>query len=78
LGKRNLYRTTGGDGIGTEINACLWVLNLSDEEHSLLDIAERSGLPFSTIRKAAEVLRDSGLLAAVRGPEEEAGVHGVS
>jgi aminopeptidase-like protein len=69
LGKRNLYRTTGGDGIGTEINARLWVLNLSDGEHSLLDIAERSGMPFSTIRKAAEVLCDSGLLAAVRDSE---------
>jgi aminopeptidase-like protein len=65
LGKRNLYRTTGGGGIGAEINACLWVLNLSDDEHSLLDIAERSGLPFSTIRKAAEVLHDSGLLVAI-------------
>jgi len=69
LGKRNLYRTTGGDGIGSEINARLWVLNLSDGEHSLLDIAERSGVPFSTIRNAAEVLSDSGLLAAVRDSE---------
>jgi aminopeptidase-like protein len=65
LGKRNLYRTTGGDGIGAEINARLWVLNLSDGEHSLLDIAERSGVPFSTIRNAAEVLSEAGLLAAV-------------
>lgn len=77
LGKRNLYGTTGGDGIGTEINALLWVLNLSDEKHSLLDIAERSGLPFATIRKAAEVLRDSGLLAAVRDAKE-AGREGTS
>ena len=43
LGRRNLYRATGG-GIGEEINALLWVLNLSDGEHSLLDIAERSGV----------------------------------
>ncbi len=65
LGKRNLYRATGGDGIGLETNARLWVLNFSDGEHSLLDIAERSGLPFRAIRNAAEVLRDSGLLAPV-------------
>jgi aminopeptidase-like protein len=63
LGRRNLYRTTGGNSIGEEINARLWVLNLSDGEHSLLDIAERSGLAFSVIREAAEVLSDSGLLA---------------
>ena len=69
LGKRNLYRTTGGEGIGVEINARLWVLNLSDGEHSLLDIAERSRMAFSTIRKAAEVLCESGLLAAVRDSE---------
>ncbi len=39
-----------------EINARLWVLNLSDGEHSLLDIAERSGIPFSAISEAAELL----------------------
>ena len=65
LGKRNLYRSTGGEAIGVEINARLWVLNLSDGDHSLLDIAERSGMPFSTISDAAELLRESGLLSAV-------------
>ncbi len=62
LGKRNLYRSTGGEAIGVEINARLWVLNLSDGEHSLLDIAERSGLPFSTVSDAAELLCQAGLL----------------
>ena len=62
LGKRNLYRSTGGNSIGSEINARLWVLNFSDGEHSLLDIADRSGLPFSVIIDAADVLSDSGLL----------------
>jgi len=65
LGKRDLYRSSGGEAISTEINARLWVLNLSDGEHTLLDIAERSGLQFSTICDAAEVLRQSGLLAEV-------------
>ena len=65
LGKRNLYRTTGGDSIGSEINARLWVLNLSDGEHSLLDIAERSGLPFESVRDAADLLSQGGLLTAV-------------
>ncbi len=47
------------------MNARLWVLNLSDGKHSLLDIAERARLPFPVILDAAVVLRDSGLLEPV-------------
>jgi aminopeptidase-like protein len=65
LGKRNLYRATGGESIAQETNARLWVLSFSDGAHSLLDIAERSGLPFSAVRDAAEVLTEAGLLASV-------------
>jgi aminopeptidase-like protein len=36
--------------------ALLWVLNLSDGHHSLLDIAERARLPFATIAGAAGAL----------------------
>ena len=63
LGRRNLYTSTGGAGIGEEVNARLWVLNLSDGHHSLLDIAERSHIPFSAISEAADLLCDNGLLA---------------
>jgi aminopeptidase-like protein len=63
LGKRNLYRSTGGESIAQETNARFWVLNFSDGMHSLLDIAERSGLPFSAIRDATKVLTEAGLLA---------------
>ena len=73
LGKRNLYRSTGGEAIGVEINARLWVLNLSDGRHSLLDIADRSGLHFAAISDAAEVLHDSGLLSVV--PEQVPASH---
>src|SRR5262249_51480164 len=62
LGRRNLYRSTHGDTIGVDILARLWVLNLSDGEHSLLDIAERSGMTFSVISDAAELLCQNGLL----------------
>ena len=65
LGKRDLYRSTGGESLETEIHARLWVLNFSDGEHSLLDITERSGLPFETIRSAAELLSEKGLLVDV-------------
>jgi aminopeptidase-like protein len=68
LGRRGLYRTTGGESIEEEINARLWVLNFSDGEHSLLDIAERSGLSFSVIATAAQLLFDNGLLKAVPLP----------
>ena len=64
LGKRNLYRSTGGEAIGVEINARLWVLNLSDGDHSLLDIADRSGMPFSAISAAAERCAQKRLLSA--------------
>jgi aminopeptidase-like protein len=67
LGQRNLYRSTGGESIGAEINARLWVLNLSDGEHSLLDIAERSGLSFASVHDAAELLFQNGLLSVVQG-----------
>ena len=40
----------------------LWVLNLSDGHHSLLDVAERSGLDFRLIQQAAEILAESHLL----------------
>jgi aminopeptidase-like protein len=65
LGKRDLYRSAGGESIGAEINARLWVLNFSDGSHSLLDIAEQSGLPFPLLSDAAMVLQEAGLLAPV-------------
>ncbi len=42
--------------------ALLWVLNLSDGETSLLDIATRSGLPFEEVQAAAARLVDRALL----------------
>jgi aminopeptidase-like protein len=65
LGRRNLYPSTGGKAIAEEISARLWVLNMSDGQHSLLDIAERSGMPFPTLNDAADVLYQSGLLSIV-------------
>jgi aminopeptidase-like protein len=62
LGKRGLYRGVGGADPGPEQLALLWVLNQSDGHHSLLDIAERSGLPFDVVREAADRLEASDLL----------------
>ncbi|MFL6263109.1 MAG: DUF4910 domain-containing protein [Thermoanaerobaculia bacterium] len=63
LGRRGLYRTIGGDESGRARElALLWVLNLSDGENGLLDIAERSGLSFAAVREAAGALLEVGLL----------------
>jgi aminopeptidase-like protein len=63
LGKRGLYDSLGGRSDAKDAQlAMLWVLNLSDGEHSLLDIAERSGLPFDSVAAAADALRDAALL----------------
>ncbi len=45
--------------------AMLWVLNQSDGDHSLLDIAERSELAFDTVHNAASALLRHGLLKEV-------------
>lgn len=63
LGRRGLYGHIGGDRNAAEnVMAMLWVLNLADGDHSILDMAERAGLPFSQLADAAEHLRDVGLL----------------
>jgi aminopeptidase-like protein len=63
LGSRGLYRTLGGlTDAGQREMAMLWTLNLSDGEHSLLDIAERADLPVDLIRELAHLLADCGLL----------------
>jgi aminopeptidase-like protein len=63
LGKRGLYSSVGSGSTPQEEQfAILWVLNLSDGKHSLLDIAERAGLSFETIKSAADVLLTQDLL----------------
>jgi aminopeptidase-like protein len=71
LGSRGLYRATGGTHIADLQLALLWVLNLSDGRHSLLDIAETSRMPFASIRVAADLLESHGLLSVsvTRGGE---------
>jgi aminopeptidase-like protein len=63
LGKRGLYQALGGTNIADLQLAMLWVLNLSDGEHTLLDIAERARMDFRAIRHAADLLLAHDLLA---------------
>lgn len=63
LGKRGLYRGIGGekDG-GINEMALLWILNLADGSHTLLDIADRAQMPFAVVRRAADALLQTDLL----------------
>jgi aminopeptidase-like protein len=63
LGRRGLYQAIGGDSEAAKKQmAMLWVLNLSDGSHTLLDIAERSGLSFRAVHAVAQLLERHGLL----------------
>ena len=65
LGRRGLYRQTGGyyEGVADRQMAFLWILNQSDGTASLLDIAQRSGIEFGLIAQCARDLEAAGLLA---------------
>ena len=66
LGKRGLYKSIGGQpGQKQHELAMLWVLNLSDGNHSLLDITQNYGLTFSEIHSAADALLRHDLLKAI-------------
>jgi aminopeptidase-like protein len=60
LGRRGLYpidATAGFDQM-----TLMWLLNLADGRHSLLDIAKRAGKPFNAVAAAAAKLHEVGLL----------------
>jgi aminopeptidase-like protein len=63
LGRRGLYRGYPHGGVNDL--ALLWVLNMSDGSHALLDIAERAGIAFADVRKAAEALVETNLLKPI-------------
>ncbi len=63
LGRRGLYGALGGlPDPGQRSLAMLWILNLSDGHHSLLDVVERADLPFECLVEAAQLLEAHGLL----------------
>lgn len=65
LGRRGLYRAVGYRGLSLNESAIFWVLNFSDTNNSLLDIAFRSGFSFRDIKCAADALLKKGLLKIV-------------
>ena len=63
LGKRGLYGMMGGlQGRDRMELVFLWVMNLSDGQHTLLDISDRSGYSFDLIRQGADILCEHKLL----------------
>jgi aminopeptidase-like protein len=62
LGKYGVY-----EAFGSDVMPALWLLNFSDGEHSVSDIAARSGLSFDNLLHAADILASRGLLKEV-GP----------
>ena len=63
LGKRGLYGAVGGKRDANTYELSLqWTLNYSDGQHSLLDIANKSGFRFEVIVEAAHRLIEHSLL----------------
>ena len=68
LGKRGLYQRIGGHDDSEAFQlAMLWVLNLSDGDHTLLDVSNRSGLGFDLVKDAADILVERHLLQEFTG-----------
>ena len=67
LGKRGLYGNIGGakNKVAQE-EALLWIMSYSDGNRSLLDISSISGIPFTLIKQASDVLQKYGLLEEVK------------
>jgi aminopeptidase-like protein len=73
LGKRGLYEAIGGrSDVKTRELAMFWTLNLSDGQHTTLDIAERSGLKFELVDEAVRMLLGHGLLKACQDSNKPA------
>ncbi len=63
LGRRGIYRALGGGGDPAALQyAMLWLLQCGDGSHSLLDVAERSEMPFGQIADAADLLEEHALI----------------
>jgi len=63
LGKRGLYPTLGSQKqTAAFVEAMMWVLNLSDGEHDLIDISLESNIPLSFLMQVVDVLLEKGVL----------------
>ena len=66
LSKRGLYPTVGAQRQRRDaLDATVWVLNLADGSHDLLDMAARSGMDFTVLAERARACLGAGLLEEV-------------
>jgi aminopeptidase-like protein len=76
LGRRGLYDGIGGRAAGDVRRALLWLLNMSDGAHSLLDIAAKADVPWESLKEGRDALVEAGLLEPVEnGPGLRGGEH---
>ncbi|HNP35733.1 MAG TPA: DUF4910 domain-containing protein [Woeseiaceae bacterium] len=74
LGRRGLYGKMGGFQHIEDIKlAMLWMLNQSNGQRSLLDIAQRSKLPWQVLDDAARMLEENQLLREVANGKDGLG-----
>jgi aminopeptidase-like protein len=69
LGRRGLYRAIAGQreaGGATQMDL-LWLLNLADGHHSLLDMAIRADIPFARLQAAARLALEASLVRETSG-----------
>jgi aminopeptidase-like protein len=62
LGKRGLYPSLSEKNKAIEIDAMMWILNLSDGEHDLIDIIELSNINYKIIMDTVIKLEKEGIL----------------
>ncbi len=63
LGRRGLYSAIGGDNEKANKQlAMLWILNQSDGDNSLLDIAVKANIPFDLVHETAMLLEEKELI----------------
>ena len=67
LGKRGLYHKIGGpkSGVKPDIKGILWLLNLSDGNHTLSEISKRSKISEDELIKYADILIEQRLLKKI-------------
>jgi len=78
LGRRGLYRAIGATMNRQAVEmGLLWVLNLADGAHDLLDITTRAGIDFDAVTAAVDALAGVGLLVRADGAAAPAAPDGV-
>jgi aminopeptidase-like protein len=78
LGRRGVYRDLALHPSRKLLESALpWLMSLGDGNHSLVDVARRSSIPFAIIAEAARVLEGHALLRLDEIPAARSGAASV-